>query len=187
MKRYQAIRIIAEFLAKDDLVVSSTGMISRELFTIAESERNFYMIGSMGQASSIGLGLALSLPEKRIIVIDGDGAILMNMGSLVTTGHYAPVKLLHIVLDNEAYDSTGGQRTTSTTARLEEIADAAGYSFSKKVTSEEELRQTMREIPGKGPSFILVKVEKGGMEDIGRVTLTPEELKTRFRASATGA
>ena len=187
MKRHQAIRTIAEFLVEDDLVVSSTGMISRELFTIAESERNFYMIGSMGQASSIGLGLALSLPEKRKAVIDGDGAILMNMGSLATNGHYAPTNLLHVVLDNEAYDSTGGQRTTSATARLEKIAGAAGYTFTRKVTSEEELRQTMKEASGKGPSFILVKVEKGGMEDIGRVTLTPEELKTRFRASAIGA
>lgn len=186
MKRYQAIGTIADFLGKDDLVISSTGMISRELFTIAESGRNFYMIGSMGQASSIGLGLALSLPEKRIVVIDGDGAILMNMGSLATIGHFAPSNLLHIVLDNESYDSTGGQHTTSSTARLEEIAQAAGYPFSRKVTSEDELRQTMKALSGGGPFFILAKVKQGGMEDIGRVTQTPEELKTRFRASAIG-
>lgn len=187
MRRYPALEVIAHSLGDSDLVVSSTGMISRELFTIADSGRNFYMMGSMGLASSIGLGLALSLPKKRVVVLDGDAAILMNMGSLATIGHFAPINLLHIVLDNEAHDSTGGQVTVSTTTRLEGVAEAAGYAFSRRVASEGELRQALVEAAGKGPAFVLAKVEKGGIEDMGRVTHSPEEIRTRFRASAIGA
>ncbi len=186
MKRYSALEVVVQSLTDSDLIVSSTGMLSRELFTIGDSRRNFYMIGSMGLASSIGLGLSLSLPEKRIVVVDGDGSILMNMGSLATIGHFVPSNLLHIVLDNEAHDSTGGQETVSATARLEEVAEAAGYPFSQKVTSEEELRQALNRASGKGPAFILAKVEKGSIEGIGRVSLAPEEIKTRFRTSAIG-
>ena len=180
MKRYSALEVIARSLGDSDLVVSSTGMISRELFTVADSERNFYMIGSMGLASSIGLGLALCLPERRIVVIDGDGAVLMNMGSLATIGHFAPPNLLHVVLDNEAHDSTGGQGTASSTARLEAVARAAGYPFSRRVASEDDLRHALDETPGKGTAFILARVEKGAMEDVGRVTHSPEEIKARF-------
>jgi len=186
MKRYAALEVVVQSLARSDLVISSTGMISRELYTIADSERNFYMIGSMGQASSIGLGLALSLPEKRIVVLDGDGAILMNTGSLATIGNFAPPNLLHIILDNEVYDSTGGQKTVSATARLEAIAEATGYPFNRRATSEEELRQALADAEEKGPAFILVKVEKGSVEGVGRVTHSPPELKARFRASAIG-
>ena len=187
MRRYSTLEVVVQSLAPSDLIVSSTGMISRELFTIADSERNFYMMGSMGLASSISLGLALSLPERRIVVVDGDGAILMNMGSLATIGHFAPTNLLHIVLDNEAHDSTGGQETASTTARLEAIAEAAGYAFCRRVSSEEDLREALANAEGKGPAFILAKVEKGGVEGIGRVTHSPREIKTRFRTSAIGA
>jgi sulfopyruvate decarboxylase beta subunit len=186
MKRYSALEVVVQSLTDSDLIVSSTGMLSRELFTIGDSRRNFYMIGSMGLASSIGLGLSLSLPEKRIVVVDGDGSILMNMGSLATIGHFVPSNLLHIVLDNEAHDSTGGQKTVSATTRLEEVAEAAGYPLSQKVTSEEELRQALNRASGKGPAFILAKVEKGSIEGIGRVSLAPEEIKTRFRTSAIG-
>lgn len=187
MKRYSALEVVAQSLASSDLVVSSTGMISRELFTLADSERNFYMIGSMGLASSIGLGIALAQPRRRIVVADGDGAILMNMGSLATIGHFAPMNLLHIVLDNEALDSTGGQKTVSSTAQLEAIAQAAGYRFSRKVTSPEDLRKALADAAGKGPAFILAKVEKVAIEGIGRVTHSPTEIRARFRASVIGA
>ena len=187
MKRHSALQVVIQSLADSDLVVSSTGMISRELFTVADSERNFYMIGSMGLASSIGLGLALSQPEKRIVVVDGDGAILMNMGSLATIGHFTPPNLLHIVLDNEAHDSTGGQKTVSSTAQLEAIAEAAGYAFCRQATSEEDLREALANAAGKGPAFILAKVEKGGIEGIGRVAHSPQEIRTRFRTAAIGA
>jgi len=114
MKRYEAIEIITESLKGDELVISANGLISRELFTIKDSPRNFYMLGSMGLASSIGFGLAFSLPNKKVVVIDGDGNILMNLGSLATIGHFAPSNLIHFVLDNEMHASTGGQPTMQT-------------------------------------------------------------------------
>ena len=184
MKRHEAIKVIVHSLTGDELIVSSTGMISRELFSIKDSPQNFYMMGSMGLASSMGLGLALSLPDRRVVVIEGDGSILMNMGSMATIGHFAPKNLTHIVLDNEVYDSTGSQPTVSGTVKLEEVAKAAGYQVAERVLSKEELRQIS--ISLEGLTFILVKVEKGGIEGIGRVTHSPEEIRRRFQKSASG-
>ena len=186
MKRCEAIEAIVQLLIGDELVVSSTGMISRELFTIRDSPRNFYMLGSMGLASSIGLGLALFLPDKRVVVIEGDGSVLMNMGSLATIGHFAPKNLTHIVLDNEVHDSTGGQPTVSDTIKLEEVAYAAGYQPTWRVTSEKQLREVIWESVHLGPAFLLVKVEKGSVEEIGRVSHSPVEIKNRFQESFTG-
>ena len=184
MKRYQAIEAIVQTLKGDELIVSSTGMISRELFTIKDSPRHFYMMGSMGLASPIGLGLALNLPRKQIVVIEGDGSALMGLGATATIGHFAPENLIHIVLDNEAHDSTGGQPTVSGTIKLEEVARAAGYCSVQKLTSEDQLKKAFKESYKKGPAFLLVKVERGSVEGIGRVSPSPEEIAERFRKSA---
>lgn len=184
MKRYKAIEIICQFLTISDLVISSTGNISREVFIIRDSQQNFYMMGSMGLASSIGLGLAICCSDRRIAVIEGDGSILMNMGSLATIGHYAPKNLIHIVLDNGVYDSTGGQPSVSNTANLEKVAQATGYKIVRKVSSEDELREVLTEIkfPCQDPIFILAKVEKGSIyERTPRVGREPEEIKTSFK------
>ncbi|MFC1864776.1 thiamine pyrophosphate-dependent enzyme [Chloroflexota bacterium] len=184
MKRYEAMEVIIQSLNGSELVITSTGMISRELFAVRDAPQNFYMLGSMGLASSIGLGLALSLPEKQVIVIEGDGSILMNMGSMATIGHFAPKNLIHIVLDNEAHDSTGGQATVSNTVKLEGVAHADSYRLTQRVASQEELRKAIRGLSQKGPAFLLVKVEKGGIEGIGRVTHSPEKIKNRFQELA---
>ncbi len=184
MKRYEAIKTICDFLKREDIVISPTGDISRELFILRDSHQNFYMMGSMGLTSSIGFGLAICFPKKRVIVIEGDGSILMNMGSLATIGHYAPHNLIHIILDNEVYESTGGQSSVSTTANLERVAKSVGYKIVQKVKSEKNLRDFFREIKSsiKGPIFILVKVERGGIsERIPRVPYTPEEITTYFQ------
>ena len=181
MKRYEAIEVITESLKGDELVISANGLISRELFTIKDSPRNFYMLGSMGLASSIGFGLAFSLSDKKVVVIDGDGNILMNMGSLATIGHFAPSNLTHIVLDNEMHASTGGQPTVSNTVRLEEVARAAGFQAVKKISSIENLRMVMSEVlSSEGPSFVLVKIEKGEKE-VSRVSYEPTYIKNRFK------
>jgi len=180
MKRYEAIEMITRSLTGAELVISSTGMINRELFAIKDSPQNFYMLGSMGLASSIGLGLALCLPHRRIVIIEGDGSILMNLGSMATIGHLAPKNLTQIVLDNEAHDSTGGQPTVSNSVELEGVARSAGYKLAVKPTSLEGLERNIRKSFGQGPAFILVKVEKGGVEGIGRVSHSPEEIKARF-------
>jgi len=182
MKRYEAIEAITESLKGDELVISANGLISRELFTIKDSPRNFYMLGSMGLASSIAFGLAFSLPNKKVVVIDGDGNILMNLGSLAIIGHFAPENLIHIVLDNEMHASTGGQPTVSNTVRLEKVAHAAGYRTAKKVSTSEDLHVAVKEVLNttEGPSFVLVKIEKGEKE-VPRVSHEPTHIKSRFK------
>lgn len=181
MRRAEAIEIIAKTLEGNELVVVANGLISREMCAIKDATNNFYMLGSMGLASSIGLGLALALPRKKIVVIDGDANILMNMGSLATIGNLAPKNFWHIVLDNESHESTGGQPTVSMTAKLEKIAEACGFKTSKKVHDASGLEMAMNEVLNvDGPSFILVKVEKGGYVP-PRVHHSPETIKARFK------
>jgi sulfopyruvate decarboxylase beta subunit len=180
----EAITTIMELL-KDQLVVCANGLISRETFTISDRAENFYMIGSMGLASSIGLGVALIKPSRKVIILDGDGNLLMNLGSLPMTGSLQPKNLLHIVLDNEIYASTGNQPTISNVIELEDIAKSAKYAYVKKVTTDEELRREVAHIlENDGPSFLLIKIsDKEELREIGRVTRSPEEIKERFMSA----
>jgi len=180
VNRHKAIELITQALTGDELVVSSTGLTNRELFAIKDSPKNFYMLGSMGLASSIGLGLALSLPDRQVIILDGDGACLMNMGAMATIGHFSPRNLVHIVLDNGCYGSTGKQPTVSDTIKLEEVARYAGYVTSKFVDSENDLRGIFRL---QGPIFILVVVGGNNTEGIGRIPYSPEQIKERFQGA----
>lgn len=184
MKRHEAIEIICKYIGKKDLVVSSTGNLSRELFIIGDSPKIFYMMGSMGLASSIGLGLAICFPDRKIIVVEGDGSIIMNMGSMATIGHYAPNNLIHIILDNEVYESTGGQPSVSKTANLDKVAEAVGYKIVKKIISKQNLKSVIDDIMERdvGPVFILIKVEKGRIyERTPRVAYKTEEVTQYFK------
>lgn len=184
MKRHEAIKIICEYVGEKDLIVSSTGNLSRELFIIRDNPQIFYMMGSMGLSSSIGLGLAICFPERKIIVIEGDGSIIMNMGSMATIGHYAPNNLIHIILDNESYESTGGQPSVSKTANLDKVAEAVGYKIVKKITSKQNLKSVIKDIikHNIGPVFILIKVEKGRIyERTPRVPYRTEEITQYFK------
>ncbi len=182
MKAYEAIRVIVSALKEDELVISANGLISRELYSVRDRSANFYMLGSMGLASSIGLGLAISLPKRRVLVLDGDGNLLMNMGSLATIGQISPKNLVHVVLDNESYESTGGQATASRTAELDKVAKACGFKTVKKALDSESLSQCIRELlRTHGPAFCLVKTEKG-WDSVPRVGHAPETIKTRFRS-----
>jgi sulfopyruvate decarboxylase beta subunit len=180
MKRYEAMEVIVSSLSNKELVISANGFISRDLYSIEDSSQHFYMLGSMGLASSIGLGLSLSIPDRRIIVIDGDGNILMNLGSLATIGHLHPKNFVHIVLDNESHESTGGQPTASHTTKLEKMAAAAGYKTIKKVSDAGSLKNSVATLlESEGPVFILVKIEKG-KKDVARISIAPEDIKKRF-------
>ena len=140
MNYREAITTITELL-DDQLVVCANGLISREAFTIKDRDENFYMIGSMGMASSIGLGVALNKPSKKVIILEGDGNLLMNLGSLPMAGSLQPGNLLHIVLDNEVYASTGNQPTISNVIELEEMATSARYAYAKRVTTNKDLKR----------------------------------------------
>jgi len=184
MNYREAITIITELL-DDQLVVCANGLISREAFTIRDRLENFYMIGSMGMASSIGLGVALSKPLKKVIIMEGDGNLLMNLGSLPMAGSLQPENLLHIVLDNEAYASTGNQPTISNTIDLAQIAKSASYAYVKKVTTNEDLkREVVYTLGNDNLSFLLVKIsDKEEQREIGRVTHNPKQIKERFMSA----
>jgi len=121
MNRKKAISIIIKKIKKN-IIISANGYNSRDLYAIGDKDTNFYMIGSMGLASSIGLGIAIKNPKKRIFVFDGDGNILMNLGSMTTIGTIKPKNLVHVVFDNNSHESTGGQSTNSEIINLEKIA-----------------------------------------------------------------
>ncbi len=182
LSRLEAIQTIAQSLSGQEAVVATTGKISRELYNTLDREGNFYMVGSMGCASAIGLGLALSRPQRPVVVLDGDGACLMKMGNLATIGYYQPRNFIHVVLDNEAYDSTGGQATTSSTIALTEVARAAGYRRVHQIVDKATLRHALPlALAQPGPHFLLVKVAPGSQGDLARPHLTPPDLKERFR------
>lgn len=181
MDRKQAIRIIVGATNRRELLVSANGMISRDVYAVKDSPSNFYMLGSMGLASSIGLGIALSRPLRKVVVLDGDGNILMNFGSLATIGNLAPKNLIHVILDNESYDSTGGQPTASTTTRIDKVAKACGYRNTLIVSKAETLVDAFRKLLGSsGPSLILIKIDRS--HDVSpRVPYEPEAISQRFR------
>jgi thiamine pyrophosphate-dependent acetolactate synthase large subunit-like protein len=181
MTRHQALRCILQALRADDVALFTTGMISREAFNIRDRPGNFYMIGSMGLLSSLGLGLALQSPARTIWVIEGDGSALMSLGAFPLIATCRPRNFIHVVLDNEAYESTGGQPTISSTTDLAAVAHAAGYAFVRHVRGTSALERALQEaIPGNALTFILAKVTGRAAEGLGRVSLTPEELKQRF-------
>ena len=184
MNYREAITTITELL-DDQLVVCANGLISREAFTIRDRTENFYMIGSMGMASSIGLGVALSKPSRKVIILEGDGNLLMNLGSLPMVGSLQPRNFLHIVLDNEVYASTGNQPTISNAVKLEELARSAKYAYVRKVTTNEDLKTEMiHTLKNEDPSFLLVKIVDTEEErEIGRVTHSPEQIKDKFMSA----
>jgi len=167
---------------KEELVVAANGRVSREAFTLKDRPQNFYMIGSMGLASSIALGLALTQPQRKVVILDGDGNVLMNLGGLPQIGELLPPNLVHIVIDNETYGSTGSQATISRKIPLEKIAQASGYPVVEKVTEEKDFKLTLeRCLEKKGPSFLLVKVEaEEGPEGLPRVSHSPVAIRDRF-------
>jgi sulfopyruvate decarboxylase subunit beta len=187
MKLAEALSIVIPFL-RDELVVHANGFISRESFNISDRLGNFYMIGSMGLASSIALGVALNRPDRHVVVFDGDGNVLMNMGSLAMIGATQPRNLIHIVFDNEAYGSTGNQRTITGHVALEEIARAAGYARAQRVDTADALRSATPEFLAQpGPSCLLIKIEPDREErHIGRITHTPTEISSRFMSAIRG-
>ncbi|MFN2509695.1 MAG: thiamine pyrophosphate-dependent enzyme, partial [Chthoniobacterales bacterium] len=142
-----------------------------------------YVVGGMGIASAIGFGVAHALPRQPVVVIDGDGAALMKMGSLATMGFYQPDNFLHIILDNEAHDSTGGQQTASPVVRFAQVAAAANYRSAFAVNRRADIAAAVRELRHRrGPSLLHVKIRPGSPENLGRPTVKPHEVKERFSA-----
>ena len=179
MNRKEAIEFISERIDNSP-IIAANGFISRDLFSSSEKKTNFYMIGSMGLASSIGLGIALKKPKKRIFIFDGDGNILMNLSSLVTIGSLQPKNLIHIIFDNNAHESTGGQPTYSNQIDISKIAKPLGYTIFS-VRTKKSLENTLEKIRNmKGPIMILVKIQQNEEKKSERVRISPIKIKERF-------
>jgi len=184
ISRREALAVAIKELG-DAPVIHANGYICRESFAIDDRPQNFYMIGSMGLASGIGLGLALARPAQRCAVFDGDGNLLMSLGTLAMVGSLGPRNLIHLVFDNEIYGSTGGQRSPSREVRLDRLARSAGYRTAIAATTPDEIAAALRSarVDG-GPHFILVKVT-ATETPAPRIPHTPHTIRDRFRRIAT--
>ena len=181
MKGTEAFQELLPLIKDAEPVVHANGFICRESFSLKDRKANFYMIGSMGLASSIGLGVAICKPEKKVIIIDGDGNVLMALGTLAMIAAEAPKNLIHVVIDNEVYESTGSQRSLSSKVQLEAIAKSSGYKNTIRVEKKDEIKVAflkLKELPG--PNFLLIKVKPCFEASTGLVTHTPEEITKRF-------
>lgn len=178
--RIQILQTIHAHTNVNDLIVATTGYTGRELYALGDRDNQLYMVGSMGCAASLGLGLALASPQRRVIIIDGDGALLMHLGVLTTIGYEQPANLLHIVLDNEQYESTGGQSTSSHAVDFCAIAAASSYT-SVTCADTPEMLGTIMKVPQSGPSFVLVKIKPGTCGKLIRPTVTPAQVAVRMR------
>ena len=181
LARHEALGVVQAHARPRDAVIATTGYTGRALYALADRANQFYMVGSMGCASSLGLGLAWAQPQRRVIVLDGDGAVLMRMGALAAIGCQAPPNLVHILLDNELHESTGGQATATHYVDLSAVAAACGYPRVVRAATPAELGRAIDEA-GTELTFIHVKTSPQGDHSLPRPKETPVELAQRFRA-----
>jgi len=186
LSREEAIELVLQSLEENDIVVSTTGKASREVFEYRKTnsqghEKDFLTVGSMGHSSQIALGIALSKPDSRVINLDGDGSVIMHMGSMAVIGTTAPQNLVHIVLNNGAHESVGGQPTAGFLIDLPKIATACGYKISMSAVNAQELFSAI-DILSKtqGPVFLEIRVNKQSRKDLGRPDSSPKENKKSF-------
>lgn len=180
--RTDALKFVQGKLQQSDALVATTGKTGRELFEIADRENHFYMVGSMGCALPIGLGLSRSNFRKRVCVLDGDGALLMRLGNMALAGQMGPSNLIHILLDNGVHDSTGGQRTFSESIDFALIAQACGYENIFETDSISAFEKSLDNILVKsGLSFIRHIIRPGSPKDLGRPTVSPSDVADRMR------
>lgn len=188
MSREEAIQTVAAALGEKDCIVSTTGMISRELFEYRAAmnqghERDFLTVGSMGHASQIALGIAMAKPDRKVWCFDGDGAAIMHMGSMAIVANKAPKNYVHVVFNNGAHDSVGGQPTVGLKIDLPRVARAVGYPHTYSVSTKDDLMDVLNEVKKNNDlSLIEIKVKKGNRKDLGRPTTTPIQNKDALMA-----
>lgn len=163
-----------------DVLLATTGYCGRELYALEDRANQLYMVGSMGCVSSLGLGIALAQPQRRVIAIDGDGAALMRLGAWATIGYQRPKNFVHVLLDNQVHDSTGGQSTVSHSINFCAIAASCGYPRIIHVTTPEELQATVAAPPGQ-LTFVYAKIRPGVPDQLPRPKVTPDHVAQRLR------
>lgn len=180
--RAAALEWLLGLLPEAAAVIATTGKCGRELFTIADRPQHLYQVGSMGCAPGMGLGVALNVGNP-VVVVDGDGALLMKMGTLATIGACAPENLVHIVLDNAVHDSTGGQPTVSANVSFAEAAIACGYRGAYSCDEGGGFEDSVESALGRaGPHLVHMRIRPGSMASLGRPTVKPSDVARRFKA-----
>nr|WP_321984987.1 phosphonopyruvate decarboxylase [uncultured Lichenicoccus sp.] len=175
-------RLLA-LLPEQAAVIATTGKSGRELFTLSDRPQHLYQVGSMGGATGMALGVAMTRPERRVVVLDGDGAALMKLGALATIGAQHPANLLHVLLDNGVHDSTGGQATVSASVDFAAVALACGYAAAWSVDDAAGFDQAMRAaLDVDGPTLVHARISPGSINKLGRPTVPPHEVARRFRS-----
>ncbi|RAP53511.1 MAG: phosphonopyruvate decarboxylase [Methanosphaera sp. rholeuAM270] len=186
LSREDAIKTVTDNLTMDDLIVSTTGKASRELFEYREEKKqghsnDFLTVGSMGHSSTIALSIAINKPHRRVFCFDGDGAVLMHMGSLAMVGSKSPENYYHVLFNNCAHETVGGLPTIMDDIDIGEVALSCGYRNVFNASSNDELEAVLpRFLAEKGPVLLIVDVSIGSRNDLGRPTTTPIENKTAF-------
>lgn len=186
LSREDAVKLVVSELDSKDIVVSTTGKTSRELFEYREElnqghSRDFLTVGSMGHSSHIALGIARSKINRQVYCFDGDGAVIMHMGSLAIIGSQSPKNFKHIIFNNGAHDSVGGQPTVGFEIDFPLIAKACGYKLTLKAETMEKVKEKMSLLKSsEGPGLLEIRVKKGARKDLGRPTTTPIQNKEAF-------
>lgn len=174
---------------EQDFVIATTGKTGRELFTLEDRPNNLYCVGSMGYASALAQGVALHAPHRTVTIIDGDGAALMHPGNMATIGHLRSSNLIHLILNNGTYDSTGGQRTLADGVDFAQVAQGMGYAHAQYCPSLAVLTQAYSEAKqhASGPVLLVVNIACGSLEKLGRPTVTPEQIARRLQRQIKGS
>lgn len=186
MMREKALEIILKQFPEDVIIVSTTGKTSREIFEIRENHnephyKDFLTVGCMGHCSSIALGIAISNPDRKVVCIDGDGALIMHMGSLSTVGKIKPLNFFHILINNQVHESVGGQETSAKFIDFPKLVKANGYTHVFTVNEEKKLTSQLDKLIEKtGPNFLEVNVKPGSRKNLGRPTVKPVDNKKAF-------
>lgn len=180
--RYALLEALLDITSEETAIIATTGKCGRELFSLSDREQHLYQVGSMGCASGMGLGVSLNT-SKLVVVLDGDGAALMNMGNLATIGSCAPRNLAHIVLDNGVHDSTGGQATVSSNVNFAQVALACGYSEGIYCNTTKGFIEAVSHVSRRnGPILIQAKIKPGSINNLGRPTIRPQDVARRFQS-----
>lgn len=189
LARETALEQLLQLCADDDLIVSTTGKTSREVFELrvkhGQKQRDFLTVGGMGHTASIALGVSIGQPNRRVVCLDGDGSLLMHMGSMPVIADYKPKHFVHVLLNNESHESVGGQATSAARVNFAALAEAVGYAGYAQANDVLSLQQAWQSLATKtGPVLLEVKVKNGSRDDLGRPTTTAEQNKLAFMEAA---
>lgn len=186
LNREEALSILTENIGEHDACIGTTGFLSRELYEIRAHrkqghERDFLCVGSMGHASSIALGVAISKPSRKVFCFDGDGALLMHMGNMPIIGSTKCENFIHVLFNNGSHDSVGAQPTVGLKVNFSEVAKNSGYAYIQEASTKEEIEAISKNMSSiKGPAFIEIKIKPGARKDLGRPKSSPLANKIDF-------